>query len=56
MRLPFFDPGTDEVAAVATDLITRFGLRARRLRVWLRLPRKCVFAGTGRSMRWWSVR
>ena len=28
MRLPFFDPHRDEVAAVATDLITRFGLRA----------------------------
>jgi hypothetical protein len=28
MRLPFFDPHTDEVAATATDLITRFGLRA----------------------------
>jgi hypothetical protein len=28
MRLPFFDPRKDEVAAVATDLITRFGLRA----------------------------
>jgi|GEM_PF-6444580 len=29
MRLPFFDPHRDEVAATATDLITRFGLRAR---------------------------
>ena len=29
MRLPFFDPRRGEVAAVATDLITRFGLRAR---------------------------
>jgi hypothetical protein len=28
MRLPFFDPRRDEVAAVATDLIKRFGLRA----------------------------
>jgi hypothetical protein len=28
MRLPFFDPHRDEVAATATDLITRFGLRA----------------------------
>ncbi len=28
MRLPFFDPRRDEVAATATDLITRFGLRA----------------------------
>ena len=28
MRLPFFDPRRDEVAAIATDLITRFGLRA----------------------------
>ena len=28
MRLPFFDPHRDEVAASATDLITRFGLRA----------------------------
>ncbi len=28
MRLPFFDPHKDEVAATATDLITRFGLRA----------------------------
>ncbi len=29
MRLPFFDPRRDKVAAIATDLITRFGLRAR---------------------------
>ena len=28
MRLPFFDPRRDEVTAIATDLITRFGLRA----------------------------
>jgi hypothetical protein len=28
IRLPFFDPSSDEVATVATDLITRFGLRA----------------------------
>lgn len=28
MRLPFFDPRRDEVAAIATDLIIRFGLRA----------------------------
>lgn len=28
MRLPFFDPHSDKVAATATDLITRFGLRA----------------------------
>jgi len=28
MRLSFFDPQRDEVAAAATDLITRFGLRA----------------------------
>ena len=28
MRLPFFDPSRDAVATVATDLITRFGLRA----------------------------
>jgi hypothetical protein len=28
MRLPFFDPRRGEVAAVATDLIARFGLRA----------------------------
>ena len=28
MRLPYFDPRRDEVAAIATDLITRFGLRA----------------------------
>jgi hypothetical protein len=28
MRLPFFYPDRDEVAATATDLITRFGLRA----------------------------
>jgi hypothetical protein len=28
MRLPFFDPRRDEVAATATDLITRFGLHA----------------------------
>ena len=29
MRLPFFVPRRGEVAAVATDLITGFGLRAR---------------------------
>ena len=29
MRLPFFDPPREEVAAVASDLITRFGLNAR---------------------------
>lgn len=29
MRLPFFDPHREEVAAVASDLIIRFGLRAR---------------------------
>jgi hypothetical protein len=29
MRLPFFDPPRDEVAAVASDLIIRFGLDAR---------------------------
>ena len=28
MRLPFFDPRKDEVAAIATDLITRFGFHA----------------------------
>jgi hypothetical protein len=28
MRVPFFDPHRDEVAATATELITRFGLRA----------------------------
>jgi hypothetical protein len=28
MRLPFFDPSRDEIAATATDLIARFGLRA----------------------------
>jgi hypothetical protein len=28
MRLPFFDPQKDKAAAIATDLITRFGLRA----------------------------
>jgi len=28
MRLPFLDPRKDKVAAIATDLITRFGLRA----------------------------
>lgn len=28
MRVPFFDPRKDKVAAIATDLITRFGLRA----------------------------
>jgi hypothetical protein len=28
MRLPFLDPRRDEVAATATDLIKRFGLRA----------------------------
>ena len=35
MRLPFFDPSRDEVAAVATDLITRFGLRAYDEAVYL---------------------
>ena len=29
MRLPFFDPPRNEVAAVASDLIIRFGFRAR---------------------------
>src|SRR6476619_7244228 len=29
MRLPFFDPPREEVAAVASDLIIRFGLHAR---------------------------
>jgi hypothetical protein len=29
MRLPFFDPTRGEVVAVATDLITRFGLEAQ---------------------------
>ena len=29
MRLPFFDPPREEVAVVASDLIMRFGLRAR---------------------------
>jgi hypothetical protein len=29
MRLPFFDPPREEVAVVAGDLITRFGLNAR---------------------------
>jgi hypothetical protein len=29
MRLPFFDPPREEVAAVASDLIVRFGLHAR---------------------------
>ena len=29
MRLPFFDPPREEVAAVASDLILRFGHRAR---------------------------
>ena len=28
MRLPFVHPRKDEVAAIATDLITRFGLHA----------------------------
>jgi hypothetical protein len=28
MRLPFFHPRRDEVAAIATDLIKQFGLRA----------------------------
>ena len=28
MRVPFFDPDRDEVVATATELITRFGLRA----------------------------
>jgi hypothetical protein len=29
MRLPFFDPSQEEVVAVATDLIMRFGLQAQ---------------------------
>jgi hypothetical protein len=29
MRLPIFDPRRDEVTATTTELITRFGLRAR---------------------------
>ena len=29
MRLPFFDPTSEEVVAVATDLIVRFGLEAQ---------------------------
>jgi hypothetical protein len=29
VRLPFFDPPREEVAAVASDLIIRFGLHAR---------------------------
>src|ERR1700722_20261995 len=29
MRLPFFDPPREEVAAIASDLINRFGLHAR---------------------------
>jgi hypothetical protein len=29
MRLPFVDPTREEVVAVATDLITRFGLEAQ---------------------------
>src|SRR3984893_5120016 len=29
MRLPFLDPPREEVAAVASDLIIRFGLHAR---------------------------
>jgi len=29
MRLPFFDPTREEVVAVATDLIVRFGLEAQ---------------------------
>jgi len=28
MRLPFIDPSREEVVAVATDLIVRFGLQA----------------------------
>jgi hypothetical protein len=28
MRLPFFDPSRDEIAATATELITQFGLGA----------------------------
>jgi hypothetical protein len=35
MRPQFFDPRRDEVAAVATDLITRFGLRAHDEAVYL---------------------
>ena len=35
MRLPFFDPRRDEVAAIAADLITRFGLRAHEEALYL---------------------
>jgi hypothetical protein len=35
MRLPFFDPPREEVAAVASDLINRFGLHAREEALFL---------------------
>ena len=37
MRLPFFDPPREEVAAVASDLIMRFGLHARDEALYLAL-------------------
>jgi hypothetical protein len=53
MRLPFFDPPREEVAAVASDLIIRFGLRAyaavdtvaciacgSRLTIWLKCQKR----------------
>jgi hypothetical protein len=35
MRLPFFHPRRDEIAATATELITRFGLRAHEEALYL---------------------
>ena len=46
MRLPFFDPPREEVAAVASDLIIRFGLHARDEALFLAgLSEQCVLAG-----------
>ncbi|MGO8798097.1 MAG: hypothetical protein ACLQE9_02215 [Roseiarcus sp.] len=35
MRWPFFDPPKDEIAAVACDLIVRFGLRSHEEALYL---------------------
>jgi hypothetical protein len=53
MRLPFFDPPSEEIAVVASDLIIRFGLQAvRKPCIWLDFLRKCVLAGIGSSTGW----
>ena len=53
MRLTFFDPPRDEVAAVANDLIIRFGLiRVMKPCFWPDFLSKCVLAGIGGSTGW----